>query len=603
MASIDSRTVREAADGLQEVGPRPGLFERLAEEPALLELAILATIGLVGSWLFLRLRAMARECVERRALGDLVFGLTLAEDRQWEAALGRLDRACQADPSRVSVRLARARSLNALGRSEEAHAEHLSIRRVAGTGLSRNEDGLRAAHLAATGREIESAPEGPVVSAERGAAALRPVSAAARRPAPEIGLVEGLTLRRLEDPDAVWEAIRADAEHVQRLCAAPGPHHVEDVAALGVDAAPHILRAAVEGADTDHLAALVSAVGPRIAPALVEASRGFETFPGDALRVLLSALGAGAAATLQAQLGSADRGLRHVLIDVHLGMADVDVFEHVLDVVPLVDVVQRCNELPERVLVPLLAALPAGHFAFEVLLPDGGFVRDAAVLRAIPEARAPLALEALLARRGAARSLCTVLVRALVEPDLAAVAGRLLDGFGEQALGPLVLAFADPGLSADVRAAVRERLVAAGASAVEPLCGCFGAHPTELDGDVVSVLAEIGDGAVPLLRDSCLDRGLRARLPFVGGRRRSAHRRAMVVRALGAIGSLQARAALTTLRAGESDPEVLLRIAQALHRLDGRGPVVPIPRPSPRTDRRGDDSVQDAPSEEVEERG
>jgi hypothetical protein len=597
VASIGSRTGCVAVDGLQEVGPRPGLFERLAEEPALLELAFLAVAGLVGGWLFFRLRALARECQERRALSDLVLGLTLAEDRQWAAALVRLDRAREADPSRVSVRLVRALALNAIGRSEEAHAEHLALRRVVGGGHQRNENGLREAHGSATGRDSETQLEGATPACASLGSDLRPVSAAARRPVPEHGDLDRLTLRRIEDPEGLWDAIRAEPEHVQRLCAAPGPHHVEDVAALGVEAAPHVLHAAVEGADPDHLVALVTALGPGIAPVLVEASRSIEPFPGDALRPLLSALGVRAADPLRSQLGSAERRLRHVLIDVHLGMADVEVFERVLDVVPLVDVVQRCNEVPEHVLVPLLAALPEAHFAFEVLLPDGGFVRDAAVLHAIPTARAPRALEALLARRGAARSLCSELVRALVDPELSAVAGRLLDGFGEQALGTLVLAFADPALSDEVRGAVRRRLTASGSRAVEPLCGCFGASPTELDGVVVEVLAEIGDEAVPILRDSCLDRGLRARLR-PGGRKRSAHRRAMVVRALGAIGTMQARAALTTLRASESDPEVLLRIGQALHRLDAR---VTIPRPaSPAV---SGERVRAVDEEEAEERG
>ncbi|MGA0061284.1 MAG: hypothetical protein ACO3RU_17055, partial [Planctomycetota bacterium] len=246
----------------------------------------------------------------------------------------------------------------------------------------------------------------------------------------------------------------------------------------------------------------------------------------------------------------------------------------------LVDVVQRCNELPEHVLVPFLAALPEKHFAFEILLPDGGFVRDRAVLRAIPTARAPLALEGLLTRRGAARSLCTELVLALVDPERSAVAERLLDRFGEHALGPLVLAFADAEQASDVRQAVRRRLVMAGPAAVRPLCACFGAHPTELDADVIAALAAIGDVGVPILRDTCLERGLLGRLN-PGSRRRGVHRRAMVVRVLGAIGTMQARAALTTIRAHETDSEVLLQIARALHILDVPGRTLPSPGPEP----------------------
>ena len=591
----------------QQIGPRPGLFERLAEEPALLELALLAAVGLVVGWLFLRLRARARAHQEEKALGDLVLGLVLAEDRQWEASLPRLEEALAAEPGRVSVRLARARALHGLGRHEEAHAEHLGLRRTRGPGWHRNELGLAAALRAAAG-ETSGPPGGALSGLDRGrdsrtesvsdtASELRAVSAAARASASAVDEAR-VRLRPLGDPQRTWEAIRADREHVERLCAVAGPHHVEDVAALGVEAAPSLLRAAIGGGDMGHLAEIIAAIGPAIGPALLEAARAVDPFPGDALRALLSALGASGADALAPHLGNADRRLRHVLIDVLLGTGDVDAFERVLDAVPLVDVVQRCNEVPEQVLVPFLAALPDAHFLFEVLLPEGGFVRDRAVLRAIPVARAPGALERLLVRRGAARSLCSELVQALVDPDVAGVAGRLLDGFGVQALGPMVLAFAHPELAPEVRAAVRVRLVGAGAAAVEPLCACFGAHPTDLDGDVVAVLASIGDVAVPAMRDSCAGRGLLARWS-PAGRRRGAHRRAMVVRALGAIGSMQARAALTTLRASESDQEVLLRIAQALHRLDQRRPALEIPRP----DRNPVADEREPIAREVDERG
>lgn len=597
MASFDTAEASVATGGPQQAGPRPGLFERLAEEPALLELAFLAAIGLFAGWVILRLRARARACEEERAVGDLVFGLVLAEDGQWDAALPRLEQARSADPGRASVRLARARVLLALGRSEEAHAEHLALRRQRGPDWTRNEEGLRAALRASEGDAGDAAggmgpatgTVGRSLAASRLAAdeALRPVSAAARTAVVD---PPRRRLERITDPGAIWDAIRADPDHVERLCAAPGPHHVEDVVALGVEAAPSLLRAAMAGGDAAHLAAVVRAIGPSIGPALVEAARSNDRFPEAELRSLLSALGPEGAGPLASHLGSADRRLRHALIDVHLGMADVAVFERVLDAVPLVDVVQRCNAVQGSVLVPFLASLPEGHFLFDMLLPDGGFVRDAAVLAAIPGSTAPEALERLLARRGAARSLCSDLVRALVDPDLAAVAGRLLDGFGERAIGPMVLAFADPELGEDVRAAIRVRLVGMGAAAVGPLCGCVGAHPTELDADVVSVLAAIGDAAVPALRDACLERGLLARLN-PGGRRRGAHRRAMAVRALGRIGSMQARAALTTLRAHESDPEVLLRISQALHRLDDTRPGGSLQEP------------RSATREEVEDHG
>jgi hypothetical protein len=578
LARIETAVGLAAGPVPQDAGPRPGLFERLAEEPALLELAFLATLGIVAAWVILRLRARVRACAEEQSLGDVVFGLALAEDEQWEAAFPCLERACAADPGRASTRLARARAMTALGRRSEAHAEHLALRRMRGPAWERNERGLRDA----LAESAEGATRGPATKPGTPVCdvGVRPVSAAARS-APHGDAPMQVRLRRVEDPEGLLRAIRAEPDHVQALCSAPGAHHVEDVAALGpVAVAPSLLRAARAGADASHLRAIVAALPPELGPALVEVARGLEPFPAEPLRSLLLVIGKRGAPALAKELVRADRRVRHVLIDVFLGMADVAVFEQVLDAVPLIDVVQRCNEVPEDVLVPFLASLPESHFAFDALLPDGGFVRDRAVLRAIPDAFARRSLEALLARRGVARSLCTELVLALVDPRLATVAGRLLDQFGEPALGPLVLAFADAELSTDVRAAVRVRLVAAGPQAVDPLCACFGAHPTELDQDVVDVLAELGDPAVPLLRDACMERGLRARLS-PGWRRRASHRRAMMVRVLGTIGSMQARAALTTIRAAESDPEVLLRIAQALHRLDADRNVVAIPRPDP----------------------
>ncbi|MEY2982473.1 MAG: hypothetical protein RL562_2700 [Planctomycetota bacterium] len=577
MPWIDTASAWFARTEPQQAGPRPGLFERLAEEPALLELACLAALGLLGGWVVLRLRARVRAFQEAQALGDLAFGLALAEDKQWSAALPRLEQALLSFPARPSLRLARAQVLTALGRSGEAHAEHLALRRLGGLGSPRNEEGLRVALQQTADGATQSGPGPKPRSAASGA--FRAVSVAARA-APVVAGPGPIELRRLEDLESLWNGIRADPDHVKRLCAAPGPHHVEDVAALGAGAAPSLLRAALEGGDRAHLASLVAALGPAIGPALLEAGRGMTPFPAEELRFLLSALGVRGVDGLSVQLANSDRRVRHVLIDVHLALADVTLLDRVLDAVPLVDVVQRCNELPEHVLVPFLAALPEEHFAFEILLPDGGFVRDRAVLRAIPTARAPLALEGLLTRRGAARSLCTELVLALVDPERSAVAERLLDRFGEHALGPLVLAFADAEQASDVRQAVRRRLVMAGPAAVRPLCACFGAHPTELDADVIAALAAIGDVGVPILRDTCLERGLLGRLN-PGSRRRGVHRRAMVVRVLGAIGTMQARAALTTIRAHETDSEVLLQIARALHILDVPGRTLPSPGPEP----------------------
>lgn len=390
----------------------------------------------------------------------------------------------------------------------------------------------------------------------------------------------------LDSPGRALDAILANRQHVERLCRAAiadgGGEAIAELVELGPAAAAEMLDQAIErGPDDATFPAVFAAIGVRIVPALIDAwgvrrarARENAVAREQAITVfarILAALGPDAQAELEPHLTAEDRSLRKALIDYHLALADPAAFARVLEVLPPVEVVQRMNDAPDRLLVPFLRCLPAGHFAVEVLLPDGGFVRDVAVLEAIHGAAAPEALEQLVVRRGYARSLVTALVERLADPRLAPVARRLLDGFGAKVLPTLVMAFADLDRPDPLRRAIGDRLVQAGSRAVQPLCRCFGSAADPLDSDVMDVLVRIGDAAIPELREAYRQGGLLERVAGPFARRRT-HRREMLIWTLCGIGTLAARTTLASLREREADADLALRLAQALHRVDERGP-------------------------------
>jgi hypothetical protein len=686
----------------QQAGPRSTLLERIAEEPALVQLLVVVALGLLAALVGAHLVRRVREARERRGTRDYLLAVEQALCGDLPAAARRLETVVRDDPQNLTARLLQAEALTALGRPADAHREHLAVQRSCARPMPRNEIGLarallavgrageaaalverrfgqrprdpRALHLAfdaasATGRDAEAAELGAARAAtlergdardavvartvahaarafdgalaagerraaERALAAARraageadptvarlaarwdrlrdalPAPAEAQAPDPALlpalpGLLRDPTvgadragLAALDQPSRILDAIEANRAHVQRLGAAfraGEPGAADALAELGEGAVPELFAQALAAGPADRSGpALFAQLGPAAVGPLLDAFEAWRSTQRglvrgravDVLARLLVAVGPGARPTLEARLGSVDRDLRRALVDFYLGLCDPEAFDVLADALPPVELVQRLNEVDEGLLVPFLACLPDGHIALEVLLQDGGFARDLAVLDAIPAACAPQALEALLLRRGCGRSLVAALIERIDDRALAPVARRLLDAAGPRARAALVLAFADLDAAPTRRAALADRLVAAGPAAVLPLCGCFGAGPTPLDAEVVAVLARIGDAAIPALRDAYRQGGLLERLAGPFARRRT-HRREMLIRSLGALSSLAARTALAALRERETDPDLALRLAQALHRLDERGPRLAAPP----------DRTADAPSD------
>ena len=165
-----------------------------------------------------------------------------------------------------------------------------------------------------------------------------------------------------------------------------------------------------------------------------------------------------------------------------------------------------------------------------------------------------------LRRRGYSASLTEALVDELGESPLSAAARSILDGFGDAALEHLLAAFADLDRTTEVRAELQRRISAMGARVVGRVCSLFGPAASGIDEDTIALLADIGPTAADPLAEAYLKTSLVEKLggPLVG---RYTHRRVMVVRALAKV---QGWTALERLRESESDPNLKLRLAQAL---------------------------------------
>ncbi len=259
-----------------------------------------------------------------------------------------------------------------------------------------------------------------------------------------------------------------------------------------------------------------------------------------------------------------DRDLRKVIIDYFIGLGDPRQFISVLEQFPPVEVTHRLNETSDAVLQRFLVNVEASSFLVEVLLIDPSFYRDCDVLAAIPDANDPKVLEKVLEQRGFNRTLTTQLIAKLVDVRARSTAHRLLDSFGERTIEHQISAYADLDRSRELRAELGKRIVNMGARVVDKLCDCFGSVPTTLDDQLVETLSGIGRPAVGPLCDAYQHGSLLEK--FAGALvRRHNHRRVMIIRALAAIGGVVARRSLEGLHRAETEPNLKLRLAQALH--------------------------------------
>lgn len=320
---------------------------------------------------------------------------------------------------------------------------------------------------------------------------------------------------------------------------------------------------------------LLRAMGPTITPALFQAAQSLDQkrllaigsrSPAALVGRIVQGFDREALPHVEELFTKAPPEYRKILIDYFLGLADLDKFQIVLEWFPPLEILQRLNKADDAVLVRFLQAVPAGHFVAEALLLEAAFYREDAVLRALPQAIDPTAMEAVLVRRGPTRTLTRELLRAIDDTELAAPALRILQQFGERVLDHVLAAFADEDRTADSRQRLGDLLTGLGPAAVDRLCAAFGPEPTPLDEALQRVLAAMGDAAVPALgaayaRSSMLERFTVGLLP------RHNNRRVQILRALAAVASPAALETLRGLRETEKDPNLKLRLQQLLHQL------------------------------------
>jgi hypothetical protein len=390
----------------------------------------------------------------------------------------------------------------------------------------------------------------------------------------------------VEAPAHLADAIEANLAHVRRTVraalAAPAGKDGEAlrhaVTQLGDRAVGELLAAACSGDEptTDAAIALLQQLGPPITPALFAAADELEDrrllpIGGGPIAHVVGRVVQGfdrqALPHVEALFASARPSSRKILIDYFLGLADPNEFQIVLERFPPLEILHRLNKIDGAVLRRFLQAVPEDHFVAEVLLLESTFYREDELLAAIPGAARPDTLERVLVQRGPSRTLTNELLRALGDSTLQPVALRVLRAFSGRVLDHLLSAFLDRDRTVEVRARLAELLAGLGPAAVDRLCGNFGPEPTSLDDELRSVLVAMGDAVVPALQSAYVRPGLVERLT-VGLFGRGSNRRAQIVRALATLATPAARVALRALRESETDPNMKLRLQQALHRLD-----------------------------------
>jgi tetratricopeptide (TPR) repeat protein len=382
----------------------------------------------------------------------------------------------------------------------------------------------------------------------------------------------------LASPGMVLDEIEESRSYVRRLVeqAAAGDEAAAlDLQEMGDSAVEEMLAAAMhKGSGQERLIGVLQRMGPSIVAPLFEAwvrlkDKGLLHLPriglGPSPRVLgriVSGFGREALPYFERLFGTADRTLRKVIVDYFIGLGDQGEFEKVLERVPPVEVIHRLNEAPPGLLLRLLATIEPQGFLADVLLLEPIFLRDEELFLAARGAAHPDVLIGVLQRRGYNPALTKLAIEHLVDGELAEWAGRLLDGFGRAAFDHLVSAFTDLDRPAPLREALERRIAAFGADVVETLCSFFGPGPAGVDADLIRVLVSIGPRAVEALAAAFAKSGLFERLG-TGLVSRYTHRRAMMIQALSA---LEAHATLRALRERESDPNLKLRLSQALQK-------------------------------------
>lgn len=266
--------------------------------------------------------------------------------------------------------------------------------------------------------------------------------------------------------------------------------------------------------------------------------------------------------------GLADRGLRGLVVDYFVGLADLSAFEDLAARYAPVEIVRNLNRMPAEEVAPLIALLPEGpSFLADAILLDPALEQpNALVLAALqaPEDLQPRFAK-VFAARGPGAHVLAALVHHLDEDQTRAKAEQLLTRFRADGLEHLVAAFADPDTPGSAHPSIARLIAACGEHAVPPLVRCFGSAPTEGDDRVVALLASLGEVAVTPLGAAYSNQS--RWLGRVGANLlRGRYTRSCIVRALGAIEGAVATKALGALAAEETDPELASLVREVRRR-------------------------------------
>lgn len=391
-------------------------------------------------------------------------------------------------------------------------------------------------------------------------------------------LLEPALVNELDSPAATMDAIDVNDAYVHRLVQGlleSKQKARQELLELRDRAVPELLRAAWHLGDSGQQPCIdvLRAMGPTIAPALFAASDTLTAerllpigsrSPAALVGRVVQGFDRAALPHVEPLFASAKAEHRKILIDFFLGLADLEQFQLVLERFPPIEILHRLNKAEAVVLQRFLRAVPKGHFVAESLLREPTFYRDEDVLAAIPGAPEPEVLLGVLRARGGDSAATEMLLAALRDPELAAVAEQVLADLGAPVLEHVLAAFADPERSAAERQRLQNLLVRGGAPAAALLANGFGPEPTAADDELRSLLARIGDVAVPPLQAAYEHSGWLEKVS-IGLISRHTNRRVQIVMALRAVGSAPALAALRALLDGERDANLRLRLQQALH--------------------------------------
>ena len=299
----------------------------------------------------------------------------------------------------------------------------------------------------------------------------------------------------------------------------------------------------------------------------------------DRLAPIFRHLGKEALPSFERLLGDAtalaDRGIRRLIIDYFLGLADIEVFEKLAARYSPVEIVRHLNRVPPQELAALVAAMPAGEsFLRDAILLDPNLDQDEALVLALAKTGedSVARFQDLFAQRGASRDLLAALVTMLGNEDHGAKRAELmLESFLPTTVHQLVAGFADPDACPAALIRLERLLLAAGSKAVVELIRVFGSAPSEVDDRTIQLIAALGKTAVHEL-----ELAYQQQLSLLGRIQnvvllRGRHPRGCLIRALGLIRDCCAETALGKLLEEESDPELLSLVRETLRQKAGEG--------------------------------